>query len=128
MTAYWTQRGWSPQAPIKTSSRIDVPQSFAQLPAGTVMVAGMAWAQHRGISAVQVQVDDGEWQDATLSGDVSIDTWRQWSYAWQATEPGNHTVRCRAIDGTGAMQTDEVRGVMPDGATGLDARQVSVTA
>ena len=77
-TAYWTSRGWSAQAPIKTASRIDVPKSFAQVSKGTVAVAGMAWAQHRGISGVQVQIDDGEWQDATLSGEVSTDTWRQW--------------------------------------------------
>ncbi len=128
VTAYWTDRGWAPQAPIKTASRIDVPGSFAQLTEGPVVVAGVAWAQHRGVSAVQVQIDDGEWQDATLSGDVSIDTWRQWSYEWQASGTGNHVIRCRAIDAAGEIQTDEIRGVMPDGSTGLDTRQVSVTA
>ena len=101
-TAYWTDRGWAPQAPIKTASRIDVPAGFAQLSKGsTVAVAGVAWAQHRGISGVQVQIDDGDWQDATLSGEVSADTWRQWVYQWDATESGTHTLRCRAIDGTG---------------------------
>jgi hypothetical protein len=128
VTAYWTQRGWAPQAPIKTASRIDVPAGFAQLSPGTVAVAGMAWAQHRGIRAVQVQIDDGPWQDATLSGDVGIDTWRQWSYPWPATDPGIHTIRCRAIDADGTVQTDQVQGVMPDGSTGLDSRQVTVKA
>jgi DMSO/TMAO reductase YedYZ molybdopterin-dependent catalytic subunit len=128
VSAYWTDRGWAPQAPIKTASRIDVPGSFAQLTAGPVVVAGVAWAQHRGIAGVQVQIDDGEWQDATLSGDVSIDTWRQWSYEWQATGAGNHAIRCRAIDAAGEIQTDAIQGVMPDGSTGLDTRQVSVTA
>ncbi|HYN73174.1 MAG TPA: molybdopterin-dependent oxidoreductase [Nakamurella sp.] len=128
-TAYWTDRGWAPQAPIKTASRIDVPAGFAQLSKGsTVAVAGVAWAQHRGISAVQVQIDDGDWQDATLSGEVSADTWRQWAYQWDATESGTHTLRCRAIDGNGDVQTDQVQGVMPDGATGWDSRQVTVTA
>ena len=118
-TAYWTDRGWSAQAPIKTASRIDVPKGFAQVSKGTVAVAGVAWAQHRGISGVQVQIDDGDWQDATLSGEVSADTWRQWVYQWDATESGQHTIECRAIDGTGAVQTEQVQGVMPDGATGL---------
>ncbi len=128
-SAYWTDRGWAPQAPIKTASRIDVPAGFAQLSKGsTVAVAGVAWAQHRGISGVQVQIDDGDWHDATLSGEVSADTWRQWVYQWNATESGTHTLRCRAIDGTGAVQTDQVQGVIPDGATGWDSRQVTVTA
>jgi DMSO/TMAO reductase YedYZ molybdopterin-dependent catalytic subunit len=127
VTAYWTQRGWSPQATIKTASRIDVPAGFARLASGTVAVAGMAWAQHRGIRGVQVQIDDGPWQDATVSGELSVDTWRQWSFAWPATEPGSHTIRCRAVDADGIVQTDQVQGVMPDGSTGLDSRQVTVT-
>ena len=127
-TAYWTSRGWAPQAPIKTASRIDVPKSFAQVSKGTVAVAGMAWAQHRGISGVQVQIDDGDWQDATLSGEVSADTWRQWVYPWDAATTGPHTIRCRAIDSTGTVQSEEIRGVMPDGATGWDSRSVTVTA
>ena len=117
-TAYWTSRGWSAQAPVKTASRIDVPKSFAQVSKGTVAIAGMAWAQHRGITGVQVQVDDGDWQDATLSGEVSADTWRQWVYQWDATATGQHTIRCRAIDSTGTVQTEQIQGVIPDGATG----------
>lgn len=128
VTAYWTQRGWSAQAPIKTASRIDVPAGFAKLTPGTVAVAGVAWAQRRGISAVQVRIDDGPWQDATLSGELSVDTWRQWSFAWPAGDPGIHTIRCRAVDADGTVQTDQVQGVMPDGSTGLDSRQVTVTA
>jgi DMSO/TMAO reductase YedYZ molybdopterin-dependent catalytic subunit len=126
-TAYWTERGWAPQAPIKTASRIDVPKGFAQVSKGTVAVAGVAWAQHRGISGVQVRIDGGAWQDATLSGEVSADTWRQWVYQWDATTTGQHTIECRAIDGTGTPQTEQVQGVMPDGATGLDSRSVTVT-
>ncbi len=126
-SAYWTDRGWAAQAPIKTASRIDVPKSFEQISKGTVAIAGVAWAQHRGITGVQVQIDDGEWKDATLSGEVSTDTWRQWLYRWDATETGTHTIRCRAVDPNG-VQTDQVQGVMPDGATGWDSRSVTVTA
>ena len=126
-SAYWTDRGWSAQAPIKTASRIDVPRSFEQVSKGAVTVAGVAWAQHRGITGVQVQVDDGDWQDATLSGELSKDTWRQWRYQWDARDTGPHTIRCRAVDPAG-VQTDQVQGVMPDGATGWDSRSVTVTA
>ena len=124
-SAYWTDRGWSAEGPIKTGARIDVPKGFDRLPAGKVAVAGVAWAQHRGISAVQVQVDDGEWAPADLSGLVSVDTWRQWVYQWDAA-PGLHTVRVRAVDDAGEVQTDQVQGVLPDGATGWDSRTVTV--
>ena len=85
--AYWTQRGYAAQAPIKTESRIDVPKPLAQLPAGRVPVAGVAWAPHRGISAVEVSVDNGPWHAARLAAADGIDTWRQWMWAWDAA-PG----------------------------------------
>jgi hypothetical protein len=127
-TAYWTVRGWSAKAPIKTSSRIDVPRSQESVSKGKVPIAGVAWAQYRGISGVQVQIDDGPWMDATLSGDAGADTWRQWVYYWDATASGTHTARCRAIDATGAVQIDAIADVVPDGATGLDERTFMVTA
>ncbi len=125
-SAYWTDRGWSDHGPIKTASRFDVPKGFAQFAAGNVTLAGVAWAQHRGIKAVEIQVDDGQWQAAELAGDVSIDTWRQWKYVWKATK-GSHTVKVRATDGTGAVQTSAVRDVLPDGATGYDSRSIVIT-
>ncbi|WP_084461295.1 molybdopterin-dependent oxidoreductase [Nocardia kruczakiae] len=123
--AYWTTRGWAEQAPIKTASRIDVPAAFATLPAGPVVVAGVAWAQHRGIASVEVQVDDGPWHAADLTTEYSPDTWRQWTYRWQAT-PGTHTLRVRATDTTGTTQPAQRRPPMPDGATGWHSRTVSV--
>ena len=67
-------------------------------------MAGVAWAQHRGIAGVEVSVDDGPWQHATLAAADGIDTWRQWVFAWDAT-PGLHILQVRATDGTGATQT-----------------------
>ncbi|PWJ55182.1 DMSO/TMAO reductase YedYZ, molybdopterin-dependent catalytic subunit [Quadrisphaera granulorum] len=127
-TAYWTTRGWSDQGPIKTASRIDVPKGFAQVAQGTVPVGGVAWAQTRGISAVEVQVDDGPWQPATLAAQDGLDTWRQWSYAWDAAAagPGAHTLRVRAVDGTGAVQVGERAAPAPDGATGWHSVSVTV--
>ncbi len=124
-SAFWTQRGWSPQGPVKTQSRIDVPRGSSNLKVGTVMVAGVAWAQHRGIRRVEVQVDNGPWQDCRIAADPTIDSWRQWAYAWQATS-GTHTLRVRATDDTGATQTGAVADVLPDGATGWDTIQVTV--
>ncbi|WP_374007170.1 molybdopterin-dependent oxidoreductase [Leifsonia sp. LS-T14] len=124
-TSYWTDRGWSERGPIKLSSRIDVPAAGRQVKAGTVAVAGVAWSQHTGIGAVHVRVDDGPWQQATLADAISADTWRQWRFAWEAT-PGAHTLRVRATDAKGLVQTSVERDVVPDGATGLHTVQVTV--
>ena len=115
--AYWVQRGWVQDAPIVTMSRIDTPKPLSQVAAGGVMVAGVAWAQHRGITAVEVRADGGAWQKAKLSSVPSEDTWRQWSLAWDAT-PGNHRLEVRATDGTGVVQTEARAEPFPSGATG----------
>ncbi|GAA1368155.1 molybdopterin-dependent oxidoreductase [Catellatospora chokoriensis] len=125
--AYWVQRGWAQMGPVKTASRIDRPKAFAQLPAGTVTVAGVAWAQHRGISAVEVQVDDAPWQQARLLPVPSTDTWVQWVWDWPATTAGNHTLRVRAVDSTGAVQAEQRADPFPDGATGWQTLAVTVT-
>ncbi|WP_459645687.1 molybdopterin-dependent oxidoreductase [Kineococcus sp. NUM-3379] len=119
--AYWTQRGWSPRGPIKTASRIDTPRSFAKVPAGTIPVAGVAWAQDRGIASVEVRVDRGEWQRAELLPSVSDDTWCQWVWRWEGAAPGSHTLEVRATDSTGAVQVEEVATPIPDGSTGYDS-------
>jgi hypothetical protein len=123
--AYWIERGWSPRGPVKTASRIDTPAPFANLSSGTAPVAGVAWAQGRGIAAVEVQVDDGPWQRAALLPVPSVDTWVQWRYDWPAT-PGSHALRVRATDGTGAVQPEERVTPFPDGATGWHTVTVTV--
>ncbi|MEU0054203.1 molybdopterin-dependent oxidoreductase [Streptomyces sp. NPDC006309] len=122
---YWVKRGWARRAPIKTESRIDTPKPFARPKAGTMMVAGVAWAQHRGIDKVEVRVDDGPWQEAHLAAEDTRDTWRQWSVPWQATE-GGHTLTVRATDRTGAVQTDKRARTIPDGASGWHSVVVTV--
>lgn len=124
---YWTPRGWSAEGPVKTASRIDVPRVGATVRTGRVAVAGVAWAQHRGIRAVEVQVDDGAWQQARLAAEPSIDAWRQWVLEWEAT-PGSHTLRVRATDGTGAVQTEAAAPPAPDGASGWHTVTVRVDA
>lgn len=122
--AYWVPRGWAQQAPIKTQSRIDTPRRRA--PAGTVMVAGVAWAQHRGIERVEVRVDGGRWHEAELAETVSADTWRQWSWRWEDATPGEHELVVRATDTTGATQPEERSPAAPDGATGWHTVRLEV--
>ena len=125
--AYWTQRGYTAQAPIKTESRIDVPKPLAQVKAGHVTVAGVAWAPAKGIAAVEVNVDNGPWHQAKLAAVDSIETWRQWMWDWDATSPGLHTLQVRATDNSGATQTSARAQVFPNGASGWDSTVVTVT-
>ncbi|MEZ0166837.1 molybdopterin-dependent oxidoreductase [Kineococcus sp. LSe6-4] len=126
-TAYWTDRGWAEQAPIKTAVRIDVPASFARVRSGaTVPVAGVAWAQTRGISRVEVSVDSGPWQEAELLPSVGENTWVQWTLGLDDLGPGNHTLRARATDGTGAVQTETVAKPIPDGSSGWPSKLFTI--
>ncbi|ORM27708.1 molybdopterin-dependent oxidoreductase [Williamsia sp. 1135] len=119
--AYWTKRNWGVKGPIKTASRIDRPEGLSRHPVGDVVIAGTAWAQHRGIAKVEVRVDKGPWNVATLAPEYTNDTWRQWFWTWPATA-GQHTVYCRATDVTGAVQPEERVAPIPDGATGWHNR------
>ncbi|MCX2929826.1 molybdopterin-dependent oxidoreductase [Mycobacterium sp. CVI_P3] len=116
--AYWTKLGWAERGPIKTESRIDVPRSGQKVSKGAVTFGGVAWAQNRGVKAVEVRIDDGPWQQARLGAAYSNDAWRLWSFPWTATQAGFHTITARATDNTGAVQTEEQAPPAPDGATG----------
>jgi DMSO/TMAO reductase YedYZ molybdopterin-dependent catalytic subunit len=124
---YWIPRGWAKEAPIKTQSRIDVPKRGQPVKAGKVAVAGVAWAMHRGVKMVEVQIDDGPWMPTKLADEPTVDAWRQWLYEWDAT-PGRHKITVRATDSTGATQTKELASPDPDGATGWHNISLTVDA
>ena len=124
-SAYWTERGWSSHGPIKIESRIDVPRAGANVKAGTVVVAGVAWHQHTGIQKVEVRVDGGAWNEAELATAISADTWVQWKWEWDAPS-GGHTLEVRATDATGKTQTSEEADTVPNGATGYHEISVQV--
>ncbi len=123
---YWTSRGWSSHGPIKTASRIEVPRALARVPAGTVAIGGSAWAQTTGISKVEVRIDDGGWNLATLAAEASVDTWRQWSYSWDGAASGTHKVQVRAYDSEGQLQIEEQAPPEPDGSTGWHSMTFTV--
>lgn len=125
-TAYWTPRGYSERAPIKFSSRVDTPKIGKPVAAGRVPIAGVAWAQGVGISAVEVSIDNGEWQRATLSSPVNKDTWVQWVLEWDAA-PGSHYIAVRAINAAGELQIEQPAPVAPDGSSGWQRTLVTVS-
>jgi len=126
ISAYWTDRGWGEKGPVKMSSRVDVPRSGAEVAAGEVTFGGVAWAQHTGIQGVEFAVDGGEWLEAEIAGVPSADTWVQWK-GTADVEQGDHTVRVRAIDRDGTVQTGVERDVLPDGATGWHTSDFSAS-
>ena len=118
--AYWVRQGWIPRAPIQLSSRIDTPSSGKHVTINeTVTIAGVAWHQHVGVKAVQVQVDNGPWLDARLGSVPSKDTWRQWVTTWKVPSKGQHRITVRAVDDTGAEQITQIHGPYPGASTGL---------
>jgi DMSO/TMAO reductase YedYZ molybdopterin-dependent catalytic subunit len=124
--AYWIERGWAKEAPVKVQSRIDVPRSNSSVQAGPRTTAGVAWAPNRGIRRVEVRVDEGPWKEARLGPSLGDDSWRQWVTEWDAL-PGNHVLQVRATTATdGEVQTDVLREPFPDGATGHHEANVRV--
>jgi DMSO/TMAO reductase YedYZ molybdopterin-dependent catalytic subunit len=124
--AYWTRRDWATDAPIKLSSRIDTPKPLSTIRHGRHAIGGVAWAQHHGVAKVEVRIDGGAWQEATLGPDAGIDYWRQWYLPWDAT-PGSHQLAVRATDRDGTVQTAVRASSFPDGSSGIQEVVVNVT-
>jgi DMSO/TMAO reductase YedYZ molybdopterin-dependent catalytic subunit len=125
--AYWTRRDWATDAPIKISARIDTPRALATLDAGERLVGGVAWAQQSGgVMRVEVRIDGGPWQPATLGPDGGNDYWRQWFLRWDAS-PGDHTIAARVTSGDRDVQTAARAQPFPNGASGIQQISVSVT-
>jgi DMSO/TMAO reductase YedYZ molybdopterin-dependent catalytic subunit len=112
----YQSQGWS-SAQVATTSRIDAPVGQAR--AGSVTVAGLAFAGIRGIQKVEVSADNGlTWHRANLLPPLSDQSWVFWNWTWTPPGKGMYTLVVRATDGTGALQTETQRGTVPSGATG----------
>jgi DMSO/TMAO reductase YedYZ molybdopterin-dependent catalytic subunit len=123
---YWVERGWSATAIPHTTSVIDAALATGSGASRKLSIGGIAYAGARGISKVEVQIDNGPWQPAQLrTPALSQLTWVQWRLD-APYEPGPHRLRVRAYDGTGAPQDTAVRPPHPDGATGLFEKKVTV--
>ena len=124
--AYWVERDWAAQGPIKIASRIDVPAPLRSFPAGRRPIAGVAWAQTRGIERVEVKVDDEDWVAADLAPAVDADVWRQWVLPYDFA-PGRHQLTVRAVSVDGEVQPEERADPFPSGATGWHSVQVTAS-
>ena len=124
--SYWTERGWTDEAVVRTQSRIDTPREVrAGLP---TWIAGVAWAGERRVKAVEVSVDGGRtWTQAKLRPPLSSIAWTQWALRWTPRARGVHRLEVRAIDGRGERQEARRRRPHPSGAAGYHQVDVEVT-
>lgn len=124
---YWQQRGWSDPAPLRMTSRIDVPLTGVTISANkSTYIAGVAFSGNKGISQVDVSFDMGQtWNKTTLKRPLSALTWVLWELPWQP-KAGTYTVIVRAIDMQGNVQDPTIAPPLPDGSTGYHSIQVTV--
>ena len=127
---FYEEQGWGPNFVIPTRSDFFSPRwqrtskgdffsdTFAR--AKPVQLRGRAFAGDRGIASVEVSVDGGAtWSPATIDYAGTRLTWVFWSYRWTPAMSGTFDLVVRATDGKGQLQTSDVRGTAPQGATGL---------
>ncbi len=125
---YWVQRGWDLVAQTQTTSVIDTVAVTAIYEADgqrLVPIGGIAFSGDRGISKVEVRVDDGPWQAAQLRAPLSETTWVIWRYDWPFSA-GDHVFEVRCVEGDGTPQIEEERSSRPAGSTGLHSREIFI--
>jgi DMSO/TMAO reductase YedYZ molybdopterin-dependent catalytic subunit len=117
---YWVSRGWDEDAIVRATAVIDTIATQSTFGDDPVMVpvGGIAYAGARGISKVEVRVNDGDWEEAQLRTPLSDVTWVIWRFDWPLEE-GSHTFYVRCTDGNGELQITEENGPRPSGATGV---------
>ena len=114
---YWQKRGWDDKAEYKTMSRIDAPDSTIT---GKTILAGVAFAGDRGITKVEASFDGGKtWETADIKSPLSPYSWVLWQKEWTPEKAGDYSIKVRATDGRGALQTSQNAPPDPDGASGL---------
>lgn len=122
---YWEASGWSDEAVVKTTSQFAVPSRT--VPLGEVGLGGVAYAGDRGITQVEVSTDGGKtWRPADVKPPLGKFTWVLWAALWTPTAPGEYTLKVRAKDGLGVLQSARETSTLPDGASGYHTIRVSV--
>jgi len=103
---YWDEAG-SESEPVRLQrvrALITEPREGEKLGQGQLAVRGVAWSGSASIRRVEVQVGDGDWQDARLVGTASPHGWQWWELIAPEPEPGTLTLRARATDEAGNTQ------------------------
>ncbi len=56
------------------------------------------------LRSVEVSIDNGPWQQATIDPRASQFSWKLFSFEWRDAQPGEHTVVSRVTDSNGLVQ------------------------
>ncbi len=99
---YWVARGWDRDGRVSIASAIDVAE-VERRDGVTIVLGGVAFAGARGVSKVEVRVDEGPWRSAALRAPLSDLTWVVWRAVVPA-DPGPHALTVRAFDTAGQIQ------------------------
>jgi DMSO/TMAO reductase YedYZ molybdopterin-dependent catalytic subunit len=126
---YWEHQGWSNTSDRQTRAVIDDPRDAMRISGTSFVIAGYALADDAGVSRVEISTDGGQnWQPADiLSNPIPSQVWAFWKYVWVNPPRGKHTIRVRATDGRGRVETAERSGEWPAGATGYHTLAVEVS-
>ncbi len=125
---FWEKQGWSDQATVYTTARIDVPAPDLSVPVGPLRLHGVAYSGERGISRVEVSFDRTKtWVEARLKAPLSSYSWVHWQLDWEPPGPSRHMIKARAFDLDGQPQDGEARDPFPAGATGYHTINVTLT-
>ncbi len=126
---YWERRGWSDKAVVKTMSKFTPPiPGLSPRMGEEVGLGGVAYAGDQGINAVEVSSDDGKtWQPAQIKSPLGKYTWALWAALWKPAASGEYTLRVRARDGAGVLQTSQETPTLPDGASGYHRVRLRVS-
>lgn len=125
-TGYWEQQGWTREAHVKPTARIDLPHDGDLLIARPMYIAGVAYSGANGIARVEISTDCGQtWQATNLKRPLGVLTWVLWEYRW-TPQAGQYIIAARCIDLDGNVQISDQAPPLPTGASGYDAVQVTV--
>ncbi len=127
--SYWTSTGWSEGAVYRPNTFVVSPLDGVEARTGEIVrFVGTAFAGLDEITSVDVRVDSGAWQPATLDYQNGQQVWSLWSWEWMASGEGDHTVqvRCTTVEGGQSVLVAEGTSLL-DGYNGSMTIGVRVT-
>jgi DMSO/TMAO reductase YedYZ molybdopterin-dependent catalytic subunit len=106
----WERDGDVVREPVRLQqvrSLVTEPVGGSDLPAGDLVVRGVAWSGAAPIATVDVRVGDGPWQPARLVGARQPGHWQWWELITRVDDPGDVELRARATDLAGRTQPEQ---------------------
>ncbi len=108
--SFWSTGGWDEAAFYQANTLVLTPADLVEVVAGErVRFAGSAFAGVDPVVKVEVSLDGGPWEEATLDYEAGPDVWVLWSWDWTA-KAGEHTLQARCATASGARSQPDPEG------------------